>query len=229
MPPRLLVLPSPLLGPSCYGPVADELTVQGMPTTVATIPRDDLRPTAILDSFVEQARAARAEALLAHSNAGYYAPEVAARADVPVTLFMDAALPEPGADSTLLAPMAFRELIDALPVADGAFPPWTRWWPPESVEPLFPSAVWLERVTREAPRMRPDYFATPIPVPDAWARGSAAYLAFGKGYTEEASLARLLGWPTTRLPAHHLHHLSHPDATAATLLALHARLVRQAR
>ena len=71
------------------------------------------------------------------------------------------------------------------------------------------------------------YLDGEVPVPDGWADGRCAYLAFGSTYAEELELARRHGWPHHRLDeAGHLHLLIEPEETAAAIADLASRLTR---
>ncbi|MEO6414290.1 MAG: hypothetical protein ABIO48_17005 [Pedococcus sp.] len=214
---RLVILPSPLLGPATYAPLAASLTERGTPTAVASLPEGDVAPQRVLAQFRTATAEHGATGLVAHSNAGYYAPALAAELDVPV-IFMDAALPAEGESETLLAPAAFAEFIESLPIRDGLLPPWPLWWDRSDVAVLFPDDDWLDRVTREAPRLAPAYFTTPVPVPRGWEARPAAYLGFGDTYAAELAFAERAGWVVRRETGHHLTHLAEPDRVADLLL-----------
>jgi hypothetical protein len=223
-PARVVVLPSPLLGPAAYQPLASSLATQGVAATVAPLPSSTLTPARVVDAFTTATREHAATHLVAHSNAGYYAPTLAAFLDLPVA-YLDAALPAAGVTETLLAPAAFAGFIDSLPRHDGLLPPWPAWWDRSDVAALFPSDEWLDRVTREAPRLSPDYFTTPIPVPVDWESRPAAYLAFGSTYADEVTFAQRAGWVVRQEEGHHLQHLAEPDHVAELVLDLIQRLV----
>ena len=157
--------------------------------------------------------------VVAHSNAGYYAPAVTVELEVS-TVYLDAALPADDVTETLLAPAAFADFIGSLPVSDGLLPSWPHWWEPAEIAPLFPDEQWLDRVSREAPRLAPSYFTTPLPVPLGWEARAAAYLAFGDTYAAELAFARGAGWVVRQEAGHHLAHLAEPDRVAELLLAL---------
>lgn len=219
----VLVLPSPLLGPAAYGPLAAALGDRGAPAVVAALPAD-LTPDAVLESFVDRLASSGASLVVAHSNAGYLVPALRAAHPVAAVVFVDAALPlAPGA-TTLLAPPQFGEFVAGLPLEDGLLPSWPLWWDPADVAPLFPSQDWLTRVTAEAPRLPPSWFTTPVEVPTGWATLPAAYLGFGATYAEELTFARSAGWPVDVVEGHHLHLLAAPDTTAEAVLALRERL-----
>lgn len=223
MSPRLLVLPSPLLGPASYLPLAKVLRDRDVPTLVATLPTGDVMPAGVLHTFGAMADHHDATVLVAHSNAGYYAPSLADRLDRPV-VYLDAALPASGVTETRLAPAGFAAFIETLPLTDGLLPPWPSWWERADVAALFPSEEWLDRVTREAPRLSPDYFTTPLAVPPGWEARPAAYLGFGDTYAAELAFAEQAGWVVRREPGHHLQHLADPDRVADLLLDLARRL-----
>ncbi len=216
---RPCILPSPLLGPAGYLPLAEALRERGVPTVVASLPPGEVMPAGVLHTFGAMTAHHRATVLVAHSNAGYYAPTLADSLGLPV-LYLDAALPAPGVAETRLAPARFAEFIETLPLTDGLLPPWPSWWDRADVAGLFPSEEWLDRVTREAPRLAPEYFATPIPVPPGWEARPAAYLGFGDTYAAELAFAEQAGWPVHREDGHHLQHLADPDGVAGLLLDL---------
>ncbi len=137
---------------------------------------------------------------------------------------MDAALPDGAESETLLAPAAFAEFIESLPIRDGLLPPWPLWWDRADIATLFPDEDWLELVTREAPRLAPAYFTTPIPVPRGWEARPTAYLGFGGTYAAELAFAEHAGWPVRREGGHHLTHLADPDHVADLLLELSSAL-----
>lgn len=219
MPRRLLILPSPLLGPATYAPLAASLTDRGSLTTVAPLPGDEVTPERVLALFRSVVAESGATLLLAHSNAGYYAPTAAGEPGLP-TIFMDAALPAADESETVLAPAAFAGFIASLPVRDGRLPPWPSWWDRADIAELFPDEHWLDLVTREAPRLAPTYFTTPVPVPRGWDGRPAAYLGFGDTYAAELAFAERAGWVVSREDGHHLTHLAEPDRVADIVLAL---------
>jgi hypothetical protein len=214
-----LVLPSPLLGPVGYQPLADALRGRGYDASVARC-REPISPDLLVAEWGEAARSA--DVLVAHSNAGYLAATVAEYAGVEALLFMDAALP-PATGPTRLAPPGLLATLADLAADDGRLPPWTRWWPAEEMAKLLP-APWFERVDAEAPRLSLDYFESEVTPPSGWSRGARAYLAFGTTYAAEVAFAREAGWPVTELAGHHLWHLARSTEVATALEALAARL-----
>ena len=219
-----LVLPSPLLGPLGYGPLAHALATHGWTARVADLPPAPFTPDEVLAAFAEQA--SDVDVLVPHSNAGLYAPAVARESGCRVTVFVDAALPPDRADHTRLAPAGFLTMLGDLADEDRRLPPWTRWWPEDDVRPLFPGG-WFDRVDAAAPRLFLDYFTATIPVPRGWETEPSAYLGFGDTYAEEQAQARAYGWPLVVTAGHHLRVLTEPVEVAETVVAQADRLSRR--
>ncbi|MGL5930723.1 MAG: hypothetical protein ACRCY8_17475 [Dermatophilaceae bacterium] len=217
---RALLLPSPLLPVVAYAPLADALARRGWSCTVAEVPAGPVGPSGpapVLDAFAGAVTTMLPDVVLAHSNAGRYAPEVAG--GIPV-VFVDAALP-PETGSAPLAPPALLEHLAALAGADGLLPPWTRWWHEDDVRVVVPDPEVLRRIRPHESRMPLAYFRSELAAPVGWAARRCAFLAFGDTYAEERQFAEEHGWPVRTLEgAHHLHHLVDPDAAAAAVVAL---------
>src|SRR3954449_4687979 len=116
----LLLVPSPLLGPAAWAPVAELLDalVVGV------------------DEVVEAAAGLGDVVLVPHSNAGLYAPMLAERVGACATVYVDAALAGDGPDAPL-APPRFLDFLTGLVDDDGLLPPWTQWWEEAEVDALF--------------------------------------------------------------------------------------------
>ncbi|MBZ5740423.1 hypothetical protein [Nocardioides mangrovi] len=204
---ELILVPSPLLGPASWAPVADLLGAR-----VATV--DELDRTQ-----------AEGVVLVPHSNAGLHAPRLAERLGARATVYVDAALPAGGASDTALAPPRFLDFLSRLADDAGLLPPWSHWWDDADVDPLFPDAATRAAVEAEQPRLPVSSFETRVPVPDGWADRPSAYLAFGGTYAEEIRLAHDRGWPVLGLPGRHLHQLVAPAEVAAAITDLTGRLL----
>ena len=203
----LLLLPSPLLGPAAWAPVAELLGAQ-----VATV-----------DEAVDVASGLSDVVLVPHSNAGLWTPSVAAAVDARAVVYVDAALPGDERDVPL-APPRLLDFLSGLADDDGLLPPWTHWWDAAEVDALFPDASTRARVVAEQPRLPLSYFTSRVEVPAGWAGRPSAYLAFGETYAEEIAAARAHGWPVTVLPGGHLHQLVDPAGVAAAVADLVDRL-----
>ncbi|GAA1797637.1 hypothetical protein GCM10009795_048880 [Nocardioides hankookensis] len=203
----LLLVPSPLLGPATWAPVAELLDAR-----VAAVD-DVIAAAADLDDVV----------LVPHSNAGLHAPRLAAAVAARATVYVDAALAGDGSDVGL-APPRFLDFLSGLADADGVLPPWTQWWDEDQVRGLFPDAATRRRVEAEQPQLPLTHFHHRVPVPAGWADRPSAYLAFGDTYADEIAFAHAHGRPAHRLDGRHLHQLVDPVAVAATITDLVAAL-----
>jgi XTP/dITP diphosphohydrolase len=219
----VLLVPSPLLGPATWEPVARGLRDHGRPAEVVD-PGEEVPTPARVAAAVERAAGGRPVVLVPHSNAGLYVPLLRTRLDVRAAVLVDAALPAPGA-GTRLAPPSLLDLVRPLADEEGLLPPWPQWWPEEDRAALFPDPASGRRVEREAPRVPLAYLEESVATPPGWEGVPGAYVAFGDTYAEERSRAEALGWPTVRLAGGHLHQLHDPAGVADLLDRLVDRLL----
>jgi hypothetical protein len=219
----LALLPSPLLGRSVWGPVAELLEGRGWSVLVAAVPGVPGSAHDVLDGFVESLPGDQSLVLVPHSNAGLYVPALYRRRTVAGTVFVDAALP-PDHGDTALAPAPLYELLRTRADHAGLLPPWTRWWDDADVAALFPDAQTRAGVEAEQPRVPLSYFDGRVEVPSGWLDRPAAYVAFGDTYAGEIERARQHGWPISTLAGRHLHMLVEPDSVASTLVDMLAAL-----
>lgn len=217
--PTLALLPSPLLGPSVWGPVAERLARRGWPVTVADVPGTPRSAHDVLDVFVESLPEDRSLVLVPHSNAGLYVPALAHRRTVAATVFVDASLP-PRDGGTALAPSALYEFLRTRADDAGMLPPWTQWWGDADVAALFPDAQVRAEVEADQPRLPLSYFDARVEVPSGWTDRPAAYVAFGDTYADDILLAQRNGWPVTILAGLHLHMLVEPDSVASAVAGM---------
>ena len=206
-----LLVPSPLLGPATWAPVATSLHAQGHGVLIA--PVDEVASAAAgLSSLV----------LVPHSNAGYRAPHLSEQLGTVPTVYVDAALPPAEATETALAAPAFLDFLSGLADEDGLLPPWTQWW--DDSGELFPDVATRAAVEAEEPRLSLDYFRQRVPVALGWATKPCAYIAFGSTYADETEFARQQGWPLTVLDGGHLHQLHDPVGVADAIVTAAGRL-----
>ena len=218
------LLPSPLLGPAVWRPVAKALSLHGW--LVKTAPAGERAPTGpsdVLRTFLAALPPDKDIVLVAHSNAGLYVPALVQERRVVANVFVDAGLPVRNG-RVPLAPPAFRDFLLQKADADGLLPEWTHWWDETDLEGLFPSAEVREQVEREQPRLPLSYFQESLPAPLGWDDRPCAYLAFGDTYSTERNEAEARGWPVTTLPGQHLHALVAPEQVASAIDALLGRL-----
>ncbi len=223
MAPLVALLPSPLLPIQAYHPLTVAFEAAGHEIVLAD-PAEPGSGAELTARWAQEVAAARADVVVAHSNAGYLAPGVRAAADgAAVLVFMDAALP-PATGSTALVPAVLRERLVELADADGVLPPWTRWWPSGSLDDVVPAGQ-LPALDQHCPRLLLAYFDSRVDAPTGWVDGPNAYLAFGSGYGAELDVARGQRWPVEVIAGAHLHFLHDPPGVARAVL----ELVEQAR
>jgi hypothetical protein len=215
----LLLVPSPLVGPTSWVGVAAHLREHGEDALVVDTGAPQ-QPADVVTAIIEAASGLSDPVLVPHSNAGLYAPLLADRLGVRATVYVDAALAGPGPD-TAMAPPGQLTILRGLADADGLLPPWTRWW--DDLDGIFPDPTSLEAVEQGQPRLPLSYFEARLPVPEGWSERPSAYLAFGDTYADEIAFARAQGWPVTTMAGQHLHALHDPQGVAAEVLRL-ARL-----
>lgn len=219
MSPLLVLLPSPLLGPATWEPVADVLARLGVRTTTPALGPGLHTPADVLDRLLEALPAGEDLALVPHSGAGAYIPALTAARRVSAAIFVDAVLPPPSG-RVPMAPSALLDQLRATAGPDGLLPVWTSWWDEADVAPLFPDAASRAAVQAEQQQLPLDYFTGSLPVPAGWEARPAGYLAFGETYGPERSDATARGWPVHTLDGEHLHQLVAPEAVATAILDL---------
>lgn len=215
---HLALVPSPVLGPAVWEPVAVALRSRGATATALGLEGDVRSPLEALDALL-RALPEDPLVLVPHSGAGLLAPLVAARRPGTAVVFVDAALPPVAVPTTTAAPADLYALLAGKADGDGLLPVWTQWWD-EAVDELFPDPATRHRVELQQRRLPLAYFHEPVPVPAGWAQRPCAYLAFGDTYADETATARACGWPVAVLAGHHLEMLRRPDEVADEVLAL---------
>jgi hypothetical protein len=221
MDPLLCLLPSPLLGPACWRPVAKVLSSRGFAVAGGTASRSAPRTGAdVLTGYLAATPRDRDVVLVAHSGAGLFVPSLAAARQVTGYVFVDAGLPPAGQTRVPMIPAEFYEMLAGKADGTGMLPPWTRWWDSGTVSELFPDARTRRAVEREQRRLPLSYFAQTLVVPPGWPDRPGAYLAFGDTYAAERAAAAARGWPVKTMPGEHLHMLVDPPGVAAAILEL---------
>jgi hypothetical protein len=221
--PTFALLPSPLLGSVAWEPVRDALWAQRVQAFVVAPPPRPESATEVLDAFVAAIPVGNDVVLVPHSNAGLYAPAVAAAVRAAATVFVDAAMPG-DAGPAALAPADLYAFLSTLAGDDGRLPPWSRWWDAADLDGLFPTDDWKRRVQEREPQLPLAYFRSTVSVPEGWSDKPCAYIAFGDTYADETAFARERKWPVCVLDGGHLHLLHDPVRVADKIVALAAGL-----
>lgn len=219
----LALLPSPLLGPSVWQPVAQVLEADGWTTTTCRAPTSPRTGAEVLDVFLAGLPTDRELVLIPHSNAGAYVPVLCTQRSIVGAVFVDAILP-PHRGVLPLAPAAFLDFLRQKVDATGELPVWTDWWEEVEVAALFPDSETRSRIEREQPRLPLSYFGDQLVVPEGWDDLPAAYLAFGDTYSRERDDAERRQWPVTTMTGDHLHLVNDPTQVATALIDLLHRI-----
>jgi pimeloyl-ACP methyl ester carboxylesterase len=225
--PVFVLIHSPLVGPTSWSAVAQELERRGRVAVVpsligiagAAAPQWRHVPEAVRAAT---ARIRRPIVLVGHSGGGLLLPAIADALTVEVAalVFVDSFLP-PAAGTLPLAPPAFMDQVHAL-AAEGVLPPWSRWFGADAMRELIPDDRLRAALEAEMPRLPLSYFEASVPLPDGWDRRRCAYLLLSaEPYRQGATEARRRGWPVAEIDgAGHLAIATEPVAVTEALLDL---------
>jgi pimeloyl-ACP methyl ester carboxylesterase len=222
--PDVVLLHSPLVGPSSVAPTAQSLEARGVrcltPSPYASGAHPAWRdwPAVLLRDLPQT----HAPVIVGHSMAGLLAARLASALDASGVICLDASMPPEAGATPTLGP-SFRSLLATLPVEDGRLPPWHQWWPGDVFQNVAIAPDVRAQVIRDIPRLRLDWFDDAFDMPD-WARAKRAFIRTGAWFDAEADRAEARGWPTIRLNGTHLHPATHPEETAAAILDCIARM-----
>lgn len=225
----LVLVHSPLVGPSTWGPVARALEERGRRVVVPSLSDAGASGSPTWRTFAEVLVSALAKdddplVLVAHSGAGPFIPVVGDEIDRDVRgyAFVDATIPA-RQGRTPVVPPAFLDFL-ARRAEEGRLPRWSRWWDEEDIRAIVPDPDLLRRLDDEMPRLPLSYFEDAVPVPPGWPNAPCAFLRLSEGYEPEAVEAESRGWPTARLSGEHLHMVVAPEEVAGSLLDLLERI-----
>jgi len=221
MVPSLALLPSPLLGPSVWQPVARVLADRGWHTVTCAATAPVRTGQDVLDAFLATLPTEQDLVLVPHSNAGAYVPALVMQRRVVASVCVDAVLP-PSRGHVPLAPPAFLDALRAKADDDGLLPVWTRWWDHADVAALFPDAQ--TRPSRARAAAASTVLLRGNTAGPAGLGPTVAGISRLRPYATERDEAARRRWPVTTLPGTHLHLLTDPDEVATELLALIGQL-----
>jgi hypothetical protein len=223
----LVLVHSPLIGPTSWLPVADALERRGRVTVVPSLLSVADAPTPQWRHIPETVQLATTDLqgpimLAGHSSAGLLLPVIAdaLTAEVAALVFVDSFVP-PAAGPVELAPTAFMDQLRTI-ATDGVLPPWSRWFGDDAMRELVHDENLRAALEREMPRLPLSYFEPAVPLPEDWLRRPSAYLLLTPDtYGQSAADAEALGWPVrTVRHAHHLSIATDPIPVTEALLEL---------
>lgn len=222
-PMRFLLVHSPLVGPGTLHPLAEELAARGHSATTPDLRGvvDDPRPAWLIGRIVSDSAHDGVDVAVAHSGAGAILPTVADRVGARAAVFLDAVLPQVGAEEHV-APAGQRTLLAEHVDEEGILRPWLTWWPDEVVAQLLPDPQQRAALTAEQPRLPVSFYDEQVQLPTTWV--PSAFVALGGAYRDELETARGHGWPTRSLQLTHLATVTSPVQTADAVLSVVAEL-----
>lgn len=221
---------SPLLGPSFWGPVAALLRGRGQLVFVADMSRALLRTgdysTAQAD-LVADAVDAHIVRLVAHSGAGPILPVIAEQllcrgVAVSNSVFVDAGLPHPGRSRFEVLPKAAVAHLRSMAV-DDRLTPWPLWWSPEELALMVPDVELRTELIADCPQLPLGLFTEPMPDGDHVAMGKLGFCRLSDAYDTAAEHAARNGWDVVRLARQHLSAMTDPEPIADAIDQLAAR------
>ena len=229
--PVFVLIHSPLVGPTTWLPVADELVRRRREAVVPSLLGVVAARAPQWRHVPEAVRAATAETaapvvLVGHSGAGLLLPAIADALTVEVAalVFVDSFLP-PASGSVRLVPTGVMGQLRAL-TSDGVLAPWSSWFGEDSMRELVPEERLRAALEEEMPRLPLSYFEASVPLPSGWSARPCAYLLFSaEPYAKSAAEARDRGWAVAEIAGvGHLAMASSPIAVTDTLLDLERAL-----
>ena len=229
--PVFVLIHSPLVGPTTWMPVADELVLRRREAVVPSLLGVAFAPAPQWRQVPDAVRAATVETagsvvLVGHSGAGLLLPAIAdaLTVDVAALVFVDSFLP-PASGSLQLAPAGFTSQLREL-ASDGVLPPWSSWFGEDAIRELVPEERLRATLEEEMPRLPLSYFQASVPMPGGWSARPCAYLLFsGEPYGRSAAQARGRGWAVAEIGGvGHLAMASDPIAVTDALLDLERAL-----
>lgn len=211
---HLVLLHSPLIGPSAWLAVAAEALERGHKVSLPAIPDLKLIPQpyypVIGRGVARQIEGQGAATLVVHSSAGGLAPSVVAASEgrIDHVVFVDAILPHPNRSWFDTTGVVFADALRAT-VQDGLAPPWDQWFPAGVIADLIDDAnarAVFEGELNPTPVAFLEEVAPDLDLPEnvAW-----SYLRLSEAYEAEAARARSQGRPTLREDLHHLAMFTH--------------------
>jgi hypothetical protein len=214
---RILLVHSPVIGPSTWRWVADALDSRGHTVVVP-----DLTHVASTGDPLEFARVAvragdpgEEVIVVGHSGAGSVLPAIAA--GLPKarrTVFVDAGLPP--CEGTFSAGGEFLESLRRLAV-DGVLPVWSHWWGEGVMQTLVRDDDRRRAIEADLPQVPLAFFEASIAAPAGWCRSEGAYILLSDAYRSDATRAASFGWPVVERLGAHLDIANDEEAIADTL------------
>ena len=215
-----VLLHSPLVGPSTWRWVAEELRTLGNDVDIPVISHSAASQgwEGVVSEVLTQLPVASGLVFVAHSGAGPLLPTIVDRSNAreATLVFVDAGIPAAHVSTPLMPPEILRRL--ASKVKDGLLPPWSEWFGPDVMSSLVPDADKRELVGSELSRLPFDYFSGIVPPVRSWPTDRNGYVLLSDAYLEDAQEARRRGWPVVELLGQHLDLVTKAHAVARAIV-----------
>lgn len=219
---------SPLVGPSTWSPVAQELERRGhhaiVPSLLGAAAASPPQWRHCVDAVRDATRTlSHPIVLVGHSGGGLLLPAISASVDPPVShlVFVDSGVPVTTGETPLALPSDLLNHLHTLAV-DGTLPPWFAWWGDEdAMSELVPDPELRTSLAREMPSLPLAYFEQRVPSPTGWDSVPCGYLLLSDAYRESSAEARERGWRVEEITgAQHLHITVAPEAVTEAIIRL---------
>jgi len=225
---QFALIHSPLVGPSTWAPVAEELRRRGRRVEVPELRDDDDSDLPYWRQEVESVSAMLNQmtdrtplVLVGHSGAGTLLPLIAQSTRRPIAglLYVDAGLPLAGAsrlsEIAISSPEIARQIGEQLALGNRA-PSWSD----DDLRPAIPNDALRHQVLHELQPRPLAFYEEPIPSPVDWEQMPSGYVLLTRFYRPASERAQELGWSCLELPGSHFQMLNDPSAVAAALISL---------
>ena len=213
----LLLVHSPLLGPSAWEEVAERARARNRHVVLADATVAAEAGLAGAGGYVDAVvRAASGVddriVLVGHSGAGVFLPLIGdgLGSRLHAMVFVDAGLPPEQGEHVTDGPM--QALLDAHVDDEGVLSPWLDWWSDEIVDRILPDPGVRAALRADMPRLPRSFYDEPVSVPLGWAEKPCGYLRLSAAYDADHEEARRRGWPHTTIDGHHLSIVMEADA-----------------
>lgn len=221
MAPQTVLVHGPLVGPSTWRWVAQELRAHRVDVIVPHLRVDTSAddPFTQLISDVASQVASDDVVLVGHSGAGVLLPFIsdASSAQRARFVFVDAGLP-PLAGPLDLADPEFRAFLHGHVEQDGLLPPWHTWWGEEGMRYMVPDDERRAAVTADIRRLPLSYYDSAPVVAGGWSAQPAGYVLLSESYRACADQARAWGWKVIEVLGTHLELVRRPEDVAASII-----------
>jgi pimeloyl-ACP methyl ester carboxylesterase len=222
----IVLIHSPLVGPSTWKLVAEELGGRGMDVLLPTLHDEDSSQVPYWQQHAQSVVEAldhiahnQPVVLIGHSGAGPLLPAVAEYIPQPVAayIYVDAGIPCDGASRLDLLAEELPQIAPQIRAAlekGQRFPSWTD----SDLAGILPDNEQRQRVLAEMNPRGLRFYTESLPVFAGWPDAPCAYLQFSPAYDYSTQQARDEKFYVHVLKGGHFHMLVEPAAVAETLL-----------